>query len=233
MATFVLVHGAWQTAGTWDRVRPILEARGHMVLAPDWGPVEEGATLRQHIDKVGCALVEAAAREAVLVGHSYAGMIISGVANVMPHRIGRLVYVDAFVPEDGEAVVDLLPESVVAMFRQVAEEKGGWRLPGGEGQLDMWGLKEGEAREFVKARLCDFSLRCFEEKIALPAGDGDALPRSYVASVAEDYPARPFFAPFAQKAREAGWPVVEIEAGHDPQAEAPEELTDAIVGQAR
>jgi len=175
MSTFVLVHGAWQSAGTWDRVVPLLRERGHKVVAPvlrglgtDQQRLSSDITLGQHIDDVASHLSRLE-DDAILVGHSYAGMIISAAVEANPGKVGALVFLDAFIPDDGQCVLDLLPSEIGVYFRKVAREHGGgWRLPGGEGQLDLWGLKPGIAREFVRARLCDFSLRCFEESIRLP-----------------------------------------------------------------
>ena len=149
-------------------------------------------------------------------------MIISGVADENTDQIQRLIFLDAFIPENGQSVLDLLPAETCAYFRRVAREHGdGWRLPGGEGQLDLWGLKPGEARDFVRSRLCDFSLHCFEEPLQLLLNRKASLPTTYVASVADGYPARPFFEPFARKARESGWDVVELDTGHDCHVERP------------
>jgi hypothetical protein len=141
--------------------------------------------------------------------------------------------VDAFIPENGQCVLDLLPAEVGAHFRSVARDHGnGWRLPGGEGQLDLWGLKPGEARDFVRARLCDFSLRCFEEPLRLPANRKASIPATFVTCVAEGYPARPFFAPFGAKARASGWEVVELETGHDCHVERPGEVASILLSAA-
>lgn len=138
--------------------------------------------------------------QVILVGHSYAGMIICGVAEVQFKSIQRLVFIDAFVPEDGQCVLDLLPSEIGGLFREVAQSQGsGWRLPGGEGQLDLWGLVPSEARDFVRARLCDFSLRCFEEPILLPANRKASIPATYIACTADSYPAKPFFKVFAKR----------------------------------
>jgi len=160
-------------------------------------------------------------------------MIISGVVETNPTQVRRLVFVDAFIPENGQCVLDLLPAKVGAHFRSVARDHGnGWRLPGGEGQLDLWGLKPGEARDFVRARLCDFSLRCFQEPLLLPANRKASIPASFVTCVAEGYPARPFFAPFAAKARASGWEVVELETGHDCHVERPGEVASILLSAA-
>ena len=160
-------------------------------------------------------------------------MIISGVVETNPTQVRRLVFLDAFIPEDGQSALDLLPPEIGSYFRGVARDHGdGWRLPGGEGQLDLWGLKPGEARDFVRARLCDFSLRCFEEHLHLPANRKASIPATFVASVAEEYPARPFFAPFAAKARASGWEVAELKTGHDCHVECPDAVANILLSAA-
>jgi pimeloyl-ACP methyl ester carboxylesterase len=186
-------------------------------------------TLLQHIEDVSAALLRSS-EPVILVGHSYAGMIISGVVASNPTQVRRLVFLDAFIPEDGQSALDLLPAEIGAYFRNVARDHGdGWRLPGGEGQLDLWGLKPGEARDFVRARLCDFSLRCFNQPLHLPANWKASVPATFVACVAEEYPARPFFAPFAEKARASGWEVTELKTGHDCHVERPEEVANILL----
>jgi pimeloyl-ACP methyl ester carboxylesterase len=229
MSTIVLVHGAWQSAGTWDLLIPLLDRNGHRVIAPSLEGLNVGnaeltpsISLSTHIDGIARVLANST-EPVVLVGHSYAGMVISGAAEQHPEKVRAVVYIDAFIPEDGQSVLDLLPPELGIYFRNVAGEHGdGWRLPGGDGQLDLWGLPPGPAREFVRARLCDFTLRCFEEPIRLPANRKASLPAGYIACTAEHYPAKPFFAPFAAKARRSGWTVTEIDSGHDCHVEQPD-----------
>lgn len=240
MSTFVLVHGAWQSAGTWDLLAPLLEKQGHQVLRPvlsglgtDQKNLSAGITLRRHVENVLTEL-SSAGEPVILVGHSYAGMIISGVVEENPAQVRNLVFLDAFVPDGGQRVVDLLSAEIVAYLRSVATHAGdGWRLPGGDALLDLWGLKPGEAREFVRARLCDFTLRCFEEPLALPANRKASVPSTYVACVAERYASRAIFAPFAAKVRANGGKVVEVECGHDCQAELPEEVANVLLSVAQ
>jgi pimeloyl-ACP methyl ester carboxylesterase len=138
MSTFVLVHGAWQSAGTWDLLGPLLEKHGHRVITPvlsglgtDQSRLSPDITLQQHVEDVSVALSRSADR-VILVGHSYAGMIISGVAEINPTQVRRLVFLDAFIPEDEQSVLDLLPPEISTYFRSVARDHGdGWRLPGG------------------------------------------------------------------------------------------------------
>jgi pimeloyl-ACP methyl ester carboxylesterase len=235
MATFILVHGAWQSTGTWDLLRPLLERDGHTVITPvltglgsDQARLSPNVSLNQHIKDVA-AVLPGLSEPVILVGHSYAGMIVSGVAEAAPTLIERLVFVDAFVPDDGQCALDLLPVETANYFRNIAREHGdGWRLPGGEGQLDLWGLKREEPRDFVRARLCDFSLRCFEEPIRLPANRRARLPVTFISCVADGYPAKPFFRPFAEKARASGWHLVELDSGHDCHVERPAHVADVL-----
>lgn len=235
MSTFVLVHGAWQSTGTWDRLVPLLRRQGHTAITPilsglgtDQNRLSADTTLSKHIEDVSNVL--SGLEEVTLVGHSYAGMIVSGVVEAQPTKVQRLIFIDAFIPEDGQCVLDLLPSEIVIQFRKAAQIEGsGWRLPGGEGQLDLWGLKPGEARDFVRARLCDFSLRCFEEPLSLPANRKAGIPATYIAGVAENYPARPLFKVFAEKARACGWKVAEVNTGHDCHVERPTEVANILL----
>jgi pimeloyl-ACP methyl ester carboxylesterase len=236
MSTFVLVHGAWQSTGTWDLLTPLLEKQGHRVITPvlsglgtDQDRLSPDIRLQQHVEDVLLELSRFP-DQVILVGHSYAGMIISAVVEANPTQVQRLIFLDGFIPENGQSVLDLLPPKIGAHFRNVAREQGdGWRLPGGEGQLDLWGLKPGETRDFVRARLCDFSLRCFEEPLHLPANRKASISAIFVAGVAEGYPARPFFEPFAEKARASGWEVAELKTGHDCHVELPSEVANILL----
>ena len=197
-------------------------------LGTDQSRLNSDITLRQHVKDVSAELSKLP-EKATVVGHSYAGMVISGAVEAHPDKVQRLVFLDAFVPEDGQCVLDLLPLEIGTYFRQIAKESGdGWRLPGGEGQLDLWGLQPGEARDFVRARLCDFSLRCFEEPLRLPANHKASLPATFVSCVAEHYPARRYFEPFAQKARDSHWQVVELNTGHDCHVERPRDIASIL-----
>jgi pimeloyl-ACP methyl ester carboxylesterase len=166
MSTFVLVHGAWQGASTWDLIVPKLQIAGHKVFAPvltglgeDSHRLSSAVNLDSHIDDVAGILKRESLHGVTLVGHSYAGMVITGVAERESGRLSRLIYVDAFVPGNEESALDLLPETIQKSFREEAHANGqGWRLPASESLLDLWGLQPGAAREYVRTRLCDFSL---------------------------------------------------------------------------
>jgi pimeloyl-ACP methyl ester carboxylesterase len=127
MSTFVLVHGAWQGGSTWDLITPKLQRAGHKVFTPvltglgaDSHRLSPAVNLDTHIDDVTGLLEGEGLQEITLVGPSYAGMVISAVADRESGRLSRLVYVDAFVPGDGESALDLLPERHCQVERKYA-----------------------------------------------------------------------------------------------------------------
>ena len=114
MSTFLLVHGAWHSGRCWERVVPLLEAAGHRVFAPSLTGYGDKAHLLgpdvgldTHVEDIVRLIGDEGLTEVTLVGHSYAGLVISSAANQIPDRIAHLVYLDAMVPEDGETAVDV------------------------------------------------------------------------------------------------------------------------------
>jgi pimeloyl-ACP methyl ester carboxylesterase len=242
MSTFVLVHGAWQGASTWDLIVPKLQTAGHKVFAPvltglgeDSHRLSPAVDLGSHIDDVAGILERENLHGVTLVGHSYAGMVITGVAGRESGRVSRLIYVDAFIPDNGESALDLLPETIQKSFREDAHENGeGWRLPASESLLDLWGLQPGAAREYVRTRLCDFSLRCFEQKVRLPLNAAAMIQKTFIAAVAQNYPARFVFERFGERARRERWDYHELSTGHDCHVEAPDKFVSLLLaGDAR
>ena len=118
MATFVLVHGAWRGSWCWKRVRRALLQQGHEVFTPTLTGLGERShllsetlDLQTHTLDVLNLIQWEELNDFVLCGHSYGGMVISGVADRVPERIRSLVFLDAFVPEHGESVADFAPVS--------------------------------------------------------------------------------------------------------------------------
>nr|WP_238589876.1 alpha/beta fold hydrolase [Pseudonocardia sp. AL041005-10] len=116
MSTVVLLHGAWHGGWAWQRVVPGLRAAGHDVHTPTLTGLSDRAHLltpqvglSTHVQDVVALLEAHDARDVVLVGHSYAGQVVTGVADRVPDRVARRVYLDAFVGDDGDAAIDLLP----------------------------------------------------------------------------------------------------------------------------
>lgn len=124
MTTYVLVHGAWHTGAELEPVAEVIRAAGHSVHCPTIAGNRAGDSRRMGLEAAIASitdyLAEHALNDVVLLGHSYGGMVITGVADRMPERIRRLVYWNAFVPNPGESLNDMVPPHYVAMFDQIA-----------------------------------------------------------------------------------------------------------------
>ena len=128
MGTYVLVHGAWHTGKELEPVAAVVRAEGHTVHAPTIKGNRPGDSksvgLNDAIRSIADYLHESDLKEVVLVGHSYGGMIITGVADLRPDRIRRLVYWNAFVPNNGECLNDMVPPHYVGLFDTIAAQRG-------------------------------------------------------------------------------------------------------------
>ncbi len=145
MSEVLLVHGAWQSTACWNEVIPILRGAGQRAVAieltglgRDTGHLNQQIPLSTHVDDVVRA-IDSDGGPFVLVGHSYGGMVVTGACEQRPDRVLGIVYVEGFVPENGESALQLLPETIAQAFQSIATEHGGgWRLPAGDFLLDIW-----------------------------------------------------------------------------------------------
>jgi len=128
MSTYVLIHGAWHTGKELETVAQSIEAAGHKSLTPTIKGNRPSDTrdvgLVEAIQSIVDFLVLNELKDLVLVGHSYGGMVITGVADRVPNRIRRLVYWNAFVPNNGESLNDMLPPQYVELFEHIAIGRG-------------------------------------------------------------------------------------------------------------
>jgi pimeloyl-ACP methyl ester carboxylesterase len=137
VTVFVVAHGAWSAAWAWKKMRPLLRAAGHELWTPTYTGLGERAHLANptveldtHIADVVGMLEMEDLRDVVLIAHSYGGMVATGVADRARERIAQLVYLDAFVPQDGQSLFDLQSVETRARMRELARTDGeGWRLP--------------------------------------------------------------------------------------------------------
>jgi pimeloyl-ACP methyl ester carboxylesterase len=228
-ATFLVAHGAWGAGYTWKKMHGLLQAAGHRLVTPTYTGLGErehlagpSNDLETHIQDILGVIKYEDLREIVLVGHSYGGMVATGVADRARDRISRLIYLDAFVPGDGQALFDLIaPEARTAM-REAARMGDGWRVPPNPIPPDT---SEADTKWLADRRLPQ-SVKCFEMPLRLSGGE-ITVPRSYIYCT-RTTPADPF-RPFAERAQgvsgtEAGWQYHEIDASHSPHVTAPEEL---------
>jgi pimeloyl-ACP methyl ester carboxylesterase len=162
-------------------------------------------------------------RQVTLVGHSYGGMVISGVAARTSGRIGHLVYLDAFVPEAGKSLLDYLGERAAAMREAAAAHGEGWKLP--SFPPERFGVTSQRDTEWLNKHLVAQPLKTFEQ--ALPAAGGDKLKRSYVYC---SKPAMGTFDQFAERVRDdRKWTFHDVKTGHDAMVTAPGEIAKILM----
>jgi pimeloyl-ACP methyl ester carboxylesterase len=238
MATFVLVHGAWHGGWCWQKVIPFLEAAGHEVYAPTLTGLAERASelspdigLDTHIQDVVGLLQEKNLQGVILVGHSYGGMVITGVVDQAPERIAHLVYLDTFVPRDGESMVSVSPMVIRLLLRRQAQADG-WRID----SRGTYGVTTEPDRSWVLRSVTPQPLKTLEQPLHLknPA-IVEATPRTHIDCAPSGFfllmrrILRAILAPRAFPSRKAGWRLRQLPTGHDAMITMPRELADLLL----
>lgn len=218
MTDFVLVHGAWCGSWVFERLAADLYDAGHRVVIAEMTGLgsrqdefHPGITLTTHIDDVTAQIAEAGFERFVLVGHSWGGMVITGVATRLGGRIDALVYVDAFVPEDGQSLWDLTSEWEHDHY--IASQKSSpgavAPLPGLEAPL-----------------MTPHPLLTMLEAVHFTGEEARVAHRVYV--FARSWQPTPF-ARFAERiAPDPAWEYHEADAGHDVMSDQPAQLLSIL-----
>lgn len=229
--TFVLVHGGFHGGWCWQAVAELLRAAGHRVYTPTQTGCGERAhllsttiTLNTFIDDIANVLIWEDLRDVVLVGHSFGGSSISGVADRMPERIRQLVYLDAILLENGQSMFDLLSPEVVEARLKAVEASGGMGIA--PPNASMFGLSDAAEQNYVQSRLTAHPLGTYTSPLDLKNPVGNGLPLVYVECTAP---------PFAglQKTRDwvkaQGMRTLALKTGHDAMISAPGMLADLLI----
>jgi pimeloyl-ACP methyl ester carboxylesterase len=235
VATFVLVHGAWHGGWCWARVRRELQAQGHEVFTPTLTGVCEAAhlltravDLSTHVDDVANLIRWQELSDVILCGHSYGGCVISGVGDQMPDRIAALVYLDAFVLQDGQALHDTLPaEAREAQLEGVLQVGEGWKVP--PIPAEFFNVNAAD-RAWVDRQCTPQPLATFQEALRLEGGLGDIAHKGYV--FASGWDGTPFQG-FYDQAKADGWRTCEMACGHDVMLDQPGALVSELVATAK
>ncbi|MFD9699597.1 alpha/beta fold hydrolase [Lentzea sp. NPDC059081] len=226
--TYVLVHGAWHSGQCWARVVPLLGASGRRVFTPTLTGAGEtrhllsrNTGLGTHVADVVRLLVEEDLSDVVLVGHSYAGMVISGVANEVPERIARLVYLDAMVPTHGESALDAMPVS----RGMIGDD---WRVPPPPAPFGLFGVTDPADIAWLHTMLADQAVHCLDEPVAMDNPALAAIPRTHIHCTVKPEGVEPRPVPAEPNGEPAD--VRELAAGHDCMITAPAELAEMLLG---
>ena len=211
--TYVIVHGAWGGSWAFKKVDSLLTAKGALVYRPSLTGQGERVHLANpevglytHIKYVVNMILFEDLKNIVLVGHSYGGMVITGVADSVPERIAQMIYLDAFVPENGESVFaqGKTPEAMKPLV------ENGFLVP-------KW-----VRSDQVLPKDVPHSVKTFTDKISLMNPKRMTIPTHYILTVDKGKdPTKDDFSTQADKARKYKWPVSVLEADHNPQWSAP------------
>ena len=221
--TFLVCHGAWSAGWAWKKMHPLMQAAGHRLVTPSYTGLGERShlanpsiDLETHIRDILNVIQYEDLRDIVLVGHSYGGMVATGVADRARDKVSQLIYIDAFVPGDGQSLLDLNQAAVLRM--QELTQSGSWRVPPNPTPSDTSPADV----EWLAPRRVDMPIKCFEAKLKLESGPL-TLPRSYI--YATRIAPADTFGPFARMTKgDAAWSYYEIDASHSPNVTAPEAL---------
>jgi len=218
-ATFVLVHGAWHGGWCWQRVNERLTAQGHRVFAPTLTGVCErshldspSVNLSTHIRDVVNEIRWKDLENVVLVGHSYGGMVISGVAEQVASKIASIVYLDAFVPADGQSLVDQGGKVDAGPFTAP--------IPAAR-----FAVNEAD-RAWVDSKMTPQSSACFTEKIKLTGAYQRIARKAFIG--AKNF--KGFATTLEMIRSDPLWKTWVVDCGHDIMIDKPDELTSILVG---
>lgn len=222
MSTFLLAHGAWAAAWAWKKMPPLMSGLGHRFITPTYTGLGERAhlsnpsiDLETHIQDILGVIEYEELQDFILLGHSYGGMVATGVADRASDRISRLIYLDAFVPRDGQCLFDLVSDENRERSIKGAESEGdGWRLPPNPMPADT----PEQDRRWAEPKRVPLPIRTVQQPLRLKQ-DPLPMPISYIYCTRNNT-----FERFARRAREEGWDYHELDSSHNPHITMPSEL---------
>lgn len=219
---FVLVHGAWCGGWVWRETARFLRAAGHDVFTPTLTGLGERAHLGHpdvdldtHVQDIVGVLTYENLTDVILVGHSYSGMVITGVAERAPERLKHLIYLDALVPEDGKSRIDFISPEVFGHFKELVRTHGiPWQVPPPAGY----------------PRLTPHPLKTFTQPIRVTNPAAAVLPHTFIHCTRESDPlVVTSIAEAAGRAKKKGWHCVELPANHMPMDTMPQDLARLLI----
>jgi pimeloyl-ACP methyl ester carboxylesterase len=236
MATFVIVHGAWGGAWSWNKfVVPLLRKAGHTVFPVTLTGLGDRAhlsspevSLDTHIQDVVNVLFYEDLNDVILVGHSYGGNVITGVADRAPERLQQLVYLDAATPSDGQASADSFPGRREQVEEQAQREGWGWQVPPGDAPPDQ----PAEIIEWARPRRRPMPIKTMTTPVKLTCGE-TTLPRSFVYCSVGKTPGSAQVQRAERVKNNPSWRYFELNTGHNLHYTAPEETVKILDGLAK
>jgi pimeloyl-ACP methyl ester carboxylesterase len=233
--TIILLHGSWHGSWCWNKVRPLLLAAGYDALAPTFTGLAERSAygslavgLRSHANEIAKLLDANDLSNVVLVGHSYAGLVMSEVAETMSSRIKHLVYVDAFAVNHNESAFDFFPPGLSDILTNLATTGNGWGFPAVPAD-DLVGADGAAADKALLTRLLSpMPVNTHAQKQNTPTNQWAKMPKTYISC-------KRFPNIDNVKARvksQSGWNYQEIDTYHDCMLTTPQTLANLLIAAA-
>ena len=236
--TFVLVHGAWHGGWCWRRVADVLMARGNRVFTPTLTGVGDRAhlfskdiSLQTHVEDILAVVETEELSDFVLVGHSYGGFVISGVADALRDRVSHYVYLDASVPPDMSPGASFSwadfnpPEAREARLKLVREQGNGVALPAPP--PSAFAVTKASDVAWLQRRLRPMPVGTYIGTFTFASSGSNGLKRTYIASSKPPYA---LLVSTRDRIRDDNtWSFTTIEAGHDSMVTAPDELASLLM----
>jgi pimeloyl-ACP methyl ester carboxylesterase len=228
--TFVLVHGAWHGGWCWRRVSDLLEKQGHKVFTPTLTGLGErrhlmrtGINVSTHVTDVVNLIKWERLSGIVLCGHSYGGMVISGIAEQAADKIASIVFLDAFVPDNGDSMENLTSQ-VVRDGLKAATERGDIGVPPRSAAQFMVNDKD---QAWVDAMCVPQPIGTMTEMLKLSGARETIGKKSYIRAGA--YPNPGFDKAMTRVQADKSWCVYSVPCGHDVMVDLPERLAEILL----
>ena len=228
---FVLVHGAWHGGWCWRDVAAVLRTAGHQVFTPTMTGLGERAHLLNaqvglstFIDDIAAVILSEELDNVVLVGHSFGGHVINGVADRMPQLLHQLIYLDGLVVQHGQSALSIMPPAVQAERNRTMDAEGlRMTIP----SPDQFGLSDPAQLAWVMRQLTPHPLKGYTEPLQLQHPLGNGLPKTYIAVTDPWYPP---LAELRQWVRsQPDWDWRELAACHNAMVSAPLALASLLM----
>jgi pimeloyl-ACP methyl ester carboxylesterase len=231
MAALILVHGAWHGGWCWQRVVTKLRAKGQDVFTPSLTGLGDRAhllnasiNLSTHVADITSIVESYDLENVVLCGHSYGGMVITGVADQMAEKIHALVYLDALVPDDGQCMFDTIPPGIADGFREQARSGDGYSVP--PMTAEQFNVN-GEDATWMNRKCSNHPLASFTEPLTLTGRHLEVPHRVYVLAAGFDHPGTK--AAYEAVKTKSGWQTEIMQGGHDLMIDNPDAVADTLL----